>query len=105
MYRVMSFSSAGCRILRAIVQRPGHARGVVGDAEAPVRIEQDHAAVTVHPVFQMANGLGCDPLRQTAGSHAVRRPLGQDKFHDGFAPSGSGGSGCLIVRVAATADQ
>jgi hypothetical protein len=53
----------------------------------------------------MANGLGCDPLRQTAGSHAVRRPLGQDKFHDGFAPSGSGGSGCLIVRVAATADQ
>src|SRR6267142_2220461 len=84
---------------------PGHARRVVSDAETAALVQQDHATVSVAPVFQILHGFLDNCIWRSAGAHAVGSPLGQDQFHDGLTPS-SAGTGCAhIVRITAAADE
>src|SRR5208282_1345252 len=86
-------------------QRPCHARGVVGDSEAALGIEQNDSTVAVEALLQIVHRFLRDPLRQAAGLHAIGRPLRQHQFHDGFAPSGGGSGGAEIIGITAAADQ
>ncbi len=43
--------------------------------------------------------------RWTPGAHTIGGPLCQHQLHDGFAPSGAGGRGALVIGIAATANQ
>src|SRR5579864_1428744 len=90
--------------LRILIS-PGHARRVVRDTEAAALIEQDHATVSVEPVFQILHGFLRHRIRCAPGAHFVSGPLGQDKFHDGFAPAGAGTGCAQIVSIATAADE
>src|ERR1700716_3341261 len=87
------------------VNRPGHARSIVGNPETSLRIEQDDSTVAVQPLLQIVHRFLRDPLRQAAGFDAIRRPLRKHQLHDGFAPSGGGSGGAEIIGIAAAADK
>ena len=75
------------------------------DAEAAALIEQDHAAVAVQPFFQVLHRFLHNRVGSASGTHFVRSPLGQDQFHDGFAPAGAGAGSAEIIGVTAAANQ
>ena len=86
-------------------EAPGHAGGVVGEAEAAVGAEEDDAAVTAEAVIEVGDGFAGGDLRGGAGGDAVGGPLAEDELHDGFAPAGEGDGGGEIVGVAAASDE
>src|SRR6516162_9735440 len=90
--------------LRILIS-PGHARRVVGDAEATAGVEQDHAAVAVKTALQILHGFLCHGVRRAAIAYAIGRPLGENELHDRLAPSRAGSSGAEVIGIAAAADQ
>src|SRR5580693_8293070 len=48
------------------LERPSHARRVVGDAKTSARVQQNHAAMPVHARLQIVDRLGRDPLWKRA---------------------------------------
>src|SRR5258707_11957872 len=57
--------------------RPGHAGGVVGDADVALRVEDDDAAVAVQSLLQIVHRFLRGPFGEIAGLNAVGGPLGQ----------------------------
>src|SRR5215470_17944799 len=84
---------------------PGHSWRIVGDAEAALRVQQDHSTMAVQAGFQINDGLVASHFRSAAFAHAVGGALGQHQLHDWLAPSGAGGGGALVVGIAAASDQ
>src|SRR5580692_1595906 len=54
---------AGFFLFRRLT-RPGHARGVVRDAELSLRVQHDNSTVPIQSLFQVVHGLLCRPLGQ-----------------------------------------
>ena len=86
-------------------ESPGHAGGVVGEAEAAVGSEEDDAAVASKAVEEIRDGFAGGDFRGGAGGDAVGGPFAEDELHDGFAPAGEGDGGGEIVGVAAATDE
>ncbi len=84
---------------------PGHAWGVVGEADLAVGAEEDDAAVAAEAGVEVGDGVGGGLLWGGAGGDAVDGPFAEDKLHDGFAPAGEGYGGGEVVGVAAAADE
>src|ERR1017187_4844098 len=85
-------------------ERPGHARGVVGDSDEALPIEKNESRVAVEALLEIVHRFLRRPLRQASGFDAIGRPLREHELHDGFAPSGSGSGGAEIIGGAAAAD-
>jgi hypothetical protein len=84
---------------------PGHAGGIVGDADVAGGAEEDDAAVAAEAGEEVVDGGGGCLLGGCAGGDAVDGPLAEDELHDGFAPAGEGDGGGLVVGVAAAPDE
>src|SRR5437660_7882946 len=84
---------------------PGHARGVMGDSDAALLVQQDHAAVPIETRFEISNGFIAGRLRGAAFANTISRALGQHQFHDWLTPASARGSGALVIGVAAAADK
>src|SRR5580704_16497452 len=101
-------STASCNsafLLFQGVNRPGHARSIVGNPETSQSIEQNDSPVAIEPLLQIVHRFRRDPLGKAAGFDAIRRPLREHQLHDGLAPSGGGSGRAEIVGIAAAADQ
>jgi hypothetical protein len=86
-------------------EAPGHAGGVVGEAETAVGSEEDYSAVSAEAVIEVRDGFAGGDFGGGAGGDAVGSPLAEDKLHDGFAPAGKRDGGGEIVCVAAATDE
>ena len=84
---------------------PGHARGVVGDADAAVGAEEDDAAVAAEAGVEVVDGGSGGVLRGCSCGYAIDGPLAEDQLHDGFAPAGEGDGGGEVVCVAAATNE
>ena len=87
------------------VGAPGHARRVVGNAEATERAEQDDAAVATEAVEEIGDGFFRGLGGRGALLDAIDGPLAEHQFHDGLSPAGERNRGGKIVGVAAAADE
>ncbi len=84
---------------------PGHAGGVVGDADLAVGAQEDDASVASEAVVEIGDGFGGGVLRGGSGGDSVDRPLAEDELHDGLSPAGEGDGGGEVVGVTAAADE
>ena len=84
---------------------PGHAGGVVGEADLAVGAEEDDAAVAAEAGDRGSRWRLWRRLRGGAGGYAVDGPFAEDELHDGLAPAGEGDGGGEVVGVAAAADE
>src|SRR5258708_13231307 len=87
------------------VERPSHARSVMGNPETSLRIQQDDSPVAVEPLLQIVHRFLSDPLEQAAGFDAIRRPLREHHLHDSFAPPDGESRRAAIVAIAAQSDN
>ena len=101
--RLVAGHAEGCACGR--LDAPGHARGVVGEADATVGAEEDDASVTAQAFVEIGNGLCGGVFGSDACGDAVDGPLAEDELHDGLAPAGERDGGGVVVGVATAADE
>ncbi len=90
---------------RAILDAPGHTRGVVCNAKPAIGTEEDDATVAAEAGVEVLDGSRSCLLRGCSALYAINGPLAENELHDGLAPAGEGGGGGLVIGVAAAADQ
>src|SRR5580692_5900688 len=86
-------------------QAPGHGWGVVGEAEAAVRAEEDDSTMAAEAIEEVRDGFAGGDIRHGSRGHPVCCPFAEDQLHDRLAPTGERNRSRQIVGIAAAADE
>ncbi len=71
----------------------------------PERSQHNNSAMPIQSLLQIIDSFLRRPLRKISRHHPVRSPLGQNQFHNRFAPSGSRDSSTGIIRITSAPNQ